>query len=253
MRKFAIYGKGGIGKSTNCANLALALTALGQKVLQIGCDPKADSTLTLHPGVRITPVLRLLHEKKQQLCLEEAVYRADCGVYCVEAGGPTPGLGCAGRGIGMVLEFLERQEAYARLGIDCVLYDVLGDVVCGGFSMPMRKGQADYVLIVTSGESMSCYAAENIAQAIANFRGRGYAQLGGLILNRRDVEGEEDNVRALAQKLGCTILADIPRSPLLTQAERQGQAVMSVFPQSEIASQFQTLARTLLTRFADKT
>ena len=253
MRKFAIYGKGGIGKSTSCANLALALTALGRRVLQIGCDPKADSTLALHPGVSITPVLRLLHEKKQQLSLEEAVYRADCGVYCVEAGGPTPGLGCAGRGIGMVLEFLERQEAYSRLGIDLVLYDVLGDVVCGGFSMPMRKGQADYVLIVTSGEPMSCYAADNIAQAIANFQGRGYAALAGLIVNRRDVEGEEESVQALAQKLHCPILADIPRSPLVTRAERQGQTVTAAFPQSDIANVFHKLGKTLLTRFADKT
>ncbi|MCR5814111.1 MAG: AAA family ATPase [Desulfovibrio sp.] len=252
MRKFAIYGKGGIGKSTTCANLALVLTGLGKKVLQIGCDPKADSTLSLHPGQTITPVLRLLHEKKQRLSLEEAVHLAPCGVYCVEAGGPIPGLGCAGRGIGMVLEFLEREKAYSKLGIDCVLYDVLGDVVCGGFSMPMRKGQADYVLIVSSGEKMSCYAAANIAQAIANFQGRGYAALGGLIVNRRDVEDEEESVKALSQSLGCDILGDIPHSPLVTRAEREGKTVISLYPQSDVAQSFQNLAQTLLTRFADK-
>ena len=252
MRKFAIYGKGGIGKSTCCANLALAFTELGKKVLQIGCDPKADSTLALHPNHTITPVLRLLHDKKQALTLEEAVYAADCGVYCVEAGGPIPGLGCAGRSIGMVLEFLERHKAYAKLGIDCVLYDVLGDVVCGGFSMPMRQGQADYVLIVSSGEKMSCYAADNIAQAVANFQGRGYAALGGIIFNRRDVIDEEASMESLARKLNCPILGDIPKSREIQEAERMGIPVLQAFCESDSAQAFRKLAKLLLTRFPDK-
>ncbi|MDR2259315.1 MAG: AAA family ATPase, partial [Treponema sp.] len=175
MKKIAVYGKGGIGKSTTVSNLSAALSLEGFTVMQIGCDPKADSTKNLTGGRSVRTVLDLLREKKDAVQLEDLVSPGFNGILCVEAGGPTPGIGCAGRGIIAAFEKLEELRAYEIYKPDIVLYDVLGDVVCGGFAMPMREGYADEVLIVSSGEMMSLYAAHNIAQAIKNFAGRSYA------------------------------------------------------------------------------
>ena len=196
MIKIAIYGKGGIGKSTTVSNLSAALAESGLKVMQIGCDPKADSTSYLHNCSEIPTVLELIREKKDDFSLEDMTAIGYAGVVCVEAGGPSPGMGCAGRGIIAALEKLAEKGAYEKYSPDVVFYDVLGDVVCGGFSMPMRGGYADKVFIVTSGENMAIHAAANIAMAIENFRDRGYAELGGLILNRRDVKNETKSQRA---------------------------------------------------------
>ena len=175
MNKLAIYGKGGIGKSTTVSNVAAALAEKGCKVMQIGCDPKADSTITLRHGQRLTTVLELVRDGNLSPKLEDMVLEGYGGVLCVEAGGPTPGLGCAGRGIIAALEKLEAAGAYEVYRPDVVLYDVLGDVVCGGFTMPMRSGYADAVYILTSGENMAIHAAANIASAVERFQGRGYA------------------------------------------------------------------------------
>ena len=158
MKKIAIYGKGGIGKSTMTGNLAAAFATLGKQVVQIGCDPKADSTASLHGGARMRSILDLVRERGNDFTLDEMVRIGDGGVICVEAGGPVPGVGCAGRGIINALETLKKLGAYERYKPDAVIYDVLGDVVCGGFSMPMRSGYADQVFVLTSGENMSIYA-----------------------------------------------------------------------------------------------
>ena len=245
MYRIAIYGKGGIGKSTTTANLSLALAERGLRVMQIGCAPKADSTRLLTGGVCIPTVLDCLREGREP-SLEELVRPGAGGVLCVESGGPTPGIGCAGRGIITAFETLTRLKAYEVYRPDAVLYDVLGDVVCGGFAMPLRGAYSDVVFVVTSGEMMSMYAASNIAQAVRNFKNRGYARLGGLILNRRNVEDEEAQVRRLAEELGTEIIADLPRSPAVQQAERQGATVMEALPGSPMADDYRTLAGRIL-------
>ncbi|MBQ1536215.1 MAG: AAA family ATPase [Ruminococcus sp.] len=249
MIKIAIYGKGGIGKSTTVSNLAVAMVKKGLRVMQIGCDPKADSTSLLNGGRRIKTVLELIREKGDALELEDMVTVSDEGVFCVEAGGPVPGLGCAGRGIIAALEKLEKKGAYERYKPDVVLYDVLGDVVCGGFSMPMHRGYAQKVFIVTSGEKMSCYAAGNIAMAIENFKGRGYAQLGGFILNRRNVENELENVQSLAKDFDTVIVGELERSGLVQECDRLGTTVMNKYPESSMARQYEKLADEIMKGF----
>ena len=246
MLKLAFYGKGGIGKSTTVSNLSSAFAEKGLKVLQIGCDPKADSTAALHGGQRMKSILDLIRERGNAFTLDKMVQIGEGGVVCVEAGGPTPGLGCAGRGIIAALEKLQEKGAYETFRPDVVLYDVLGDVVCGGFSMPMRKGCADEVFILTSGETMSVYAAANIAMAVRNFRGRGYASLGGIILNRRNVPDEDANVKKLADDFETTVTGALDWSETVQQAERLGRTVVHAFPSSPMADAYRTLADAVL-------
>ena len=246
MIKIAVYGKGGIGKSTTVSNLSAALTDMGLRVMQIGCDPKADSTVSLHGKERISTVLELVREKKNDFTLEEMTALGYGGVVCVEAGGPQPGLGCAGRGIIAALEKLAEKGAYDVYQPDVVFYDVLGDVVCGGFSMPMRSGYADKIFVITSGENMAIHAAANIAMAVESFRGRGYAQLGGVILNRRNVKNEEEKVAELAADIGSEVIASLSRSETVQQAEELGKTVIEAFPDSPMADEYRALARKLL-------
>lgn len=247
MKKIAIYGKGGIGKSTTAANLSAALSRLGLTVLQIGCDPKADSTRLLTGGTPIPTVLDQLRSG-QEPTLEDLVFPGYNGVLCVEAGGPTPGIGCAGRGIITAFEKLAELEAYQVYQPDVVLYDVLGDVVCGGFAMPIRDGYADRVYVVTSGEMMAMYAATNIATAVHQFSRRNYASFGGLILNRRNVENELELVEKLAQELHTEIVEVIPRDALVQQAEQRNKTVVEAFPDSGLTAVYTALAKEILAR-----
>lgn len=321
MIKIALYGKGGIGKSTTVSNLSAALAQRGLKVLQVGCDPKADSTRLLLSGVRsqeaggasatvafsgtyagasdktsakvlvavsseplpdilaaassevsadfsagalsdtgtseISALIETLRggsmrtvmdhiRARKPFLLEDVVKEGFAGVLCTEAGGPLPGQGCAGRAVITALEKLDELGIYETYQPDVVLYDVLGDVVCGGFAMPMRSGFADYVYILSSGENMALYAAANIALALEHFQGRGYAKLGGIIINRREVPDEEKKVSGLAAALGTKVVGTLSKSSLVPQAEELGQCLMQAFPDSEMAQEYRALARMLL-------
>ena len=246
MIKIAVYGKGGIGKSTTVSNLSAAFSEKGLRVMQIGCDPKADSTVLLTHGEKMPTALQLMRERKNDFTLSDMAREGFGGVVCVEAGGPTPGLGCAGRGIIAALEKLEEKGAYEAFRPDVVFYDVLGDVVCGGFSTPMRAGYADRVFIVTSGENMALHAAANIAMAVENFRGRGYASLGGLILNRRNVKNEEEKVVELAGDISSQIVGSLSLSDTVHQAEEFSKTVIEAFPDSPMAAEYRALAENVL-------
>ena len=245
MIRIAFYGKGGIGKSTTVSNLSRYWAERGMCVLQIGCDPKADSTLSLRGGAALPTVMEMVR-RREPFALEDVicVRETEGGgrIICAEAGGPTPGQGCAGRGIITALETLRNKDILAKYSPDIILYDVLGDVVCGGFAMPMREGFANRVYVLTSGENMAIYAAANIGLAVQGFKERGYAQLGGLILNRRNVKREDEKVQELAEDLHTEVIGTLERSETVQEAEELGTTVMEAFPDSAMADAYRALA-----------
>jgi len=242
MRQIAFYGKGGIGKSTTSQNTIAGL-ADTQRIMIVGCDPKADSTrLMLHSKAQTT-ILHLAAERGavEDLELEEVLLTGYKNVKCVESGGPEPGVGCAGRGIITAINFLEEEGAYEDL--DFVSYDVLGDVVCGGFAMPIREGKAQEIYIVVSGEMMAMYAANNIARGILKYAHSGGVRLGGLICNSRNVDREVELIEALAEKLNTQMIHFVPRDNIVQHAELRRMTVIEYAPDSKQAEEYRTLAR----------
>jgi nitrogenase iron protein NifH len=241
IKQIAIYGKGGIGKSTTTSNLSAALSKLGFKVMQFGCDPKADSTNTLRDGSYIPTVLDTLREKGTAKA-SDIVFDGFNGIYCVEAGGPAPGVGCAGRGIITAVELFKQQKTFDDLDLDYVIYDVLGDVVCGGFAMPIREGIAQHVFTVSSGDFMSIYASNNLFKGIKKYSNSGGALLGGIIANSMNVGYAREIVDDFAAKTQTQIISHIPRSVTVTQCELKGKTVIEAAPDSEQAKVYTELA-----------
>lgn len=244
MKKIAFYGKGGIGKSTTSSNVSAALSLSGKKVCQIGCDPKNDSTRLLLGHICKETVLDKVRLKEiEDITAEDVVHQGFNGTICVEAGGPEPGVGCAGRGIIVALQLLDKLHAIPDA--DLILYDVLGDVVCGGFAMPIREGYANEIYIVSSGELMSLYAANNIAKGIRRFAVRGNVRLGGVIGNSRNTPGEKELLTEFSKLLNTKLIAFVPRDKIVNIAENNKQTVLQYAPDSTQASIYRELADTI--------
>jgi nitrogenase iron protein NifH len=244
MRQIAIYGKGGIGKSTTTQNTVAGLASLGKKVMIVGCDPKADSTrLILHAKAQAT-VMDLVRERGtvEDLEIADVMKAGYGGVKCVESGGPEPGVGCAGRGVITAINFLEENGAYTP-ELDFVFYDVLGDVVCGGFAMPIRENKAEEIYIVCSGEMMAMYAANNIAKGILKYATSGRVRLAGLICNSRKTDREADLIEALARRLGTQMIHFVPRDNQVQRAELRRMTVIEYSPEHAQADEYRSLAR----------
>lgn len=246
MKKIAFYGKGGIGKSTTAANVSAAFSEMGNAVCQIGCDPKNDSTRLLLGHICSKTVLDAVRDSQEEdIKREDIIHYGYHGIKCVEAGGPEPGVGCAGRGIIVALEKLKEFESEDES--DIVLYDVLGDVVCGGFAVPIREGYAQDIYIVSSGELMSLYAANNIAKGIKRFATRGKVRLGGIIGNSRNTVNEQAMLEEFAKRLNTKLIAFIPRNIVVNEAEIKRQTVIQFAPESEQAEVYRNLAKDIVT------
>jgi len=253
MRQIAIYGKGGIGKSTTSSNLSMTLRERGLEVMQVGCDPKRDSTRSLTGGKMIPTVLETLRDlvrvgrDQSAITLEEIVFTGHGGVHCVEAGGPEPGIGCAGRGVLTALQILKDLKAFEAYHVDVVIYDILGDVVCGGFAQPIRAGFAEEIYLLCSGSFMSMYAANNIARGIQRLAQRNQVGLAGVICNSSgDEQFERGMLAEFAECLGARLVGFIPRSPVIQSCEVVGKTVLEHSPGSAEAGVFRELAQRVL-------
>ena len=246
MRKVAIYGKGGIGKSTTTQNTVAGLVEMGRKVMVVGCDPKADSTRLLLGGLAQKSVLDTLRDEGEDVALEDIRKRGFGDSWCVESGGPEPGVGCAGRGIITSINMLESLGAYHESeDLDYAFYDVLGDVVCGGFAMPIRDGKAEEIYIVCSGEMMAMYAANNICKGIMKYAQSGTVRLGGLICNSRNVDNEKEMIQELARQIGTQMIYFVPRDNMVQRAEINRKTVIEFEPTAGQADHYRNLAKAI--------
>ncbi|GAA5818553.1 MAG: nitrogenase iron protein [Methanobrevibacter sp. CfCl-M3] len=245
IKEIAFYGKGGIGKSTTTSNISAALSDAGYTVMQVGCDPKSDSTNTLTGGKSIPTVLESLRKRRGNLKVEDVIIEGFNGIYCVEAGGPEPGVGCAGRGIITAIEFLKQENIYEKYSPDVVLYDVLGDVVCGGFAMPIREGVANQVYTVSSADFMAIYAANNLFKGIKKYSNGGGALFSGLIGNSITFSAQKDILEDFVLQTKSTIAGFIPRSLTVTQAELGGKTTIEANPDSNQAEIYRKLAKSI--------
>ena len=244
-RQLAIYGKGGIGKSTTTSNLSAALSDMGYKVMQFGCDPKADSTNTLRDGSYIPSVLELLRDRSS-VDAHDAIFKGYNGIYCVEAGGPAPGVGCAGRGITTAVQLLKQQRIFEELELDYVIYDVLGDVVCGGFAVPIREGIAEDVFTVSSSDFMAIYAANNLFRGIQKYSNSGGALLGGVIANSINNEFQAKVIDDFVALTKTKVVQYVPRSLTVTQSELKGKTTIEAQPDSDQAKVYRELAKRIV-------
>ncbi|WP_246198045.1 nitrogenase iron protein [Solidesulfovibrio aerotolerans] len=244
MRKIAIYGKGGIGKSTTTQNTVAGLAEMGKKVMVVGCDPKADSTRLLLHGLAQKTVLDTLREEGEDVDLDDILKEGYGGTMCTESGGPEPGVGCAGRGIITSINLLEQLGAYEEeKKLDYVFYDVLGDVVCGGFAMPIRDGKAEEIYIVCSGEMMAMYAANNICKGIVKYADTGGVRLGGIICNSRKVDFEKEMIEELCRQIGTQMIHFMPRENQVQRAEINRKTVIDYSPEHPQADEYRALAK----------
>jgi nitrogenase iron protein NifH len=241
-KQLAIYGKGGIGKSTTTSNLSAALSDMGYKVMQFGCDPKADSTNTLRNGTYIPTVLELLREQSS-VDAHKAIFQGYNGIYCVEAGGPAPGVGCAGRGITTAVSLFKQQGIFEELDLDYVIYDVLGDVVCGGFAVPIREGIAEHVFTVSSSDFMAIYAANNLFKGIHKYSSSGGALLGGVIANSINDPFQKKIIDDFVAQTHTKVIEYVPRSLTVTQSELKGRTTIEAAPNTEQAQVYRNLAK----------
>jgi nitrogenase iron protein NifH len=243
MRQIAFYGKGGIGKSTTSQNTLACLAQDGHKILIVGCDPKADSTrLILHSKAQDTILsLAAAAGSVEDLEIEDVMKVGYLDIRCVESGGPEPGVGCAGRGVITSINFLEENGAYEDC--DYVSYDVLGDVVCGGFAMPIRENKAQEIYIVMSGEMMAMYAANNISKGILKYANSGGVRLGALVCNERQTDKELELAEELAKKLGTFLIHFVPRDNIVQHAELRRMTVVEYAPESAQAEEYRILSR----------
>lgn len=241
IKQIAIYGKGGIGKSTTTSNISAALSVAGYKVMQFGCDPKSDSTNTLRGGNYIPTVLDTLREKNA-VKAHEVIFEGFNGIYCVEAGGPAPGVGCAGRGIITAVQLFKQQNIFEELDLDYVIYDVLGDVVCGGFAVPIREGIAEHVFTVSSADFMAVYAANNLFKGIHKYSNSGGALLGGVIANSINAPYAKEIIDDFVKQTHTQVVEYVPRSVTVTQSELQGKTTIQAAPDSKQAQVYKSLA-----------
>lgn len=243
--QIAIYGKGGIGKSTTTSNISAALSKAGYRVMQFGCDPKSDSTNTLRAGRYIPTVLDTLREKST-VDAKEVIFEGFNGIYCVEAGGPAPGVGCAGRGIITAVQLFKQQKVFEKLDLDIVIYDVLGDVVCGGFAVPIREGIAEHVFTVSSADFMAIYAANNLFKGIHKYSNSGGALLGGVIANSINAPYAREIIDDFVRKTNTQVVEYVPRSVTVTQSELQGKTTIEAAPDSNQAKVYRSLAEKII-------